>query len=597
MKITKLLFSLVFTLFGLAVFAQQRPPQPKLQQQQRPPEPRLQEGQTDKVQLLPGTDSLVGGVFNGQRIDKLYGKVKFKQKETTLSADSVYRYKETDLLEAFGKVRINQADTVIITGDHALYDGNKRTAKMTGNVVMKDPRMTLTTPSLDYDLNAKTAVYTEGGVIVDPENRLQSKIGSYDVTSKMYSFQKDVRVTTKDYNITSENLKYNTLSKIVYFQGPTVIKGKQGDLYAEEGNYNTLTKISNFGRNAYILTDEYRLGGDKLFYDQNTGYGYAEQNVTLRSLKDDVTIRGQIGRYWRERGEAKVYGGGAIMETVLDNDTLFLAADTLYSREAKAPGSASMVFAYPNVKIYKSDLQGKADSLSYNRTDSVMHLNVKPVLWSDGSQIVSDTIHITLRNETIDRMYLYSNAFIASEDTLKNYNQVKGRDMTAFFQEGDLRRVNVNGNGESLYYALQGDTLLTGMNKAICSDLVLRFGEDKLKNISFLVQPDASFIPPHELKEEEKQLAGFTWMSELRPTKQQVLTRRTAVPAQAPQPKPAATAEVVDKPKPNPGNPIEVANKPKPKEAATAEATKQQKETPPAKAPKKKKKGLFKKKN
>src|SRR5687768_11213931 len=99
MKFTKLLFSLVFTLLSLAVFAQQRPPQPKVQQgqqqaptpkvqqPQRPPMPQLQEGQSDKVQLLPGTDSLVGGVFNGQRIDKLYGKVKFKQKETIMTAD------------------------------------------------------------------------------------------------------------------------------------------------------------------------------------------------------------------------------------------------------------------------------------------------------------------------------------------------------------------------------------------------------------------------------------------------------------------------------------------------------------------------------
>jgi len=567
MKITKLLFSLVFTLITLTVFAQQqqRPPQ---QGQQRPPVPQLQQGQTDKVQLLPGTDSLVGGVFNGQRIDKLYGKVLFKQKETTLAADSVYRYKDSELLEAFGNVRINQADTVIITGNHALYEGGKRTAKMTGNVVMKDPRMTLTTPSLDYDLNAKTAVYTEGGVIVDPENRLESRIGSYDVNSKMYSFQQNVKVTTKDYNITSENMKYNTLSKVVYFQGPTVIKGQQGDLYAEEGNYNTLTKISNFGRNAYILTPEYRLGGDKLFYDQNTGYGYAEKNVSLRSLKDDVTIRGQVGRYWRNRGEAKVYGGGAIMETIMDKDTLFLSADTLYSREAKAPDSASMVFAYPNVKIFKTDLQGKADSLSYNRTDSVMHLNIKPVLWSEQSQMVSDTIHVVLRNKTIDRMYMYSNAFITSEDTLSNYNQVKGRDMTAYFQDGDLRRVNVNGNGESLYYALQGDTAVTGMNKAICSDMVLKFGDNKLKNISFLVQPDASFMPPHELKEEDKQLEGFEWMAELRPTKAQVLAKRTIASARPAQ-KPKSQDELKTQP----------AEKQQPDKApaTTAEVTRRQK--------------------
>ncbi|MCX2739685.1 OstA-like protein [Pontibacter anaerobius] len=519
MNYTKLLFSLVFSLITFTVFGQNQRPR---------------QGQTEKVPVdLQQADSLIGGTFNGQRIDKLIGNVIFKQKDGMLYADSVYQYKEKNVLEAFGNVRINQADTVNITGNTATYNGDTRTAKIIGDVVMRDPRMTLTTPSLDYNLNSRTATYTEGGVIVDPENRLVSRRGSYNTKTKMFDFQQDVNVTTADYTIKAQNMRYNTLTKVVYFQGPTFIKGQQGDLYAEEGTYNTITKVSNFGRNAYILTPEYRLGGDKLFYNQATGYGYAEKNVSLRALKDDVTIRGEIGRYWRNKGEAKVYGN-PVMETVMEGDTLFLSADTLYSQEPKGARTASMIFAYPNVKIFKSDLQGKADSLSYNRTDSVMHMNVKPVLWNEESQLVSDTIHIQLRNQTIDRMYMYSNAFITSEDTLQNYNQVKGRDMTAYFADGDIKRVNVNGNGESLYFALEGDTALTGMNKAICSDMILKFAENKLQTISFLVQPDASFVPPHELNEADRRLEGFAWLSELRPTKQQVLSKKAPAAKVAP---------------------------------------------------------------
>ncbi|GAB3821365.1 hypothetical protein GCM10028895_23380 [Pontibacter rugosus] len=71
---------------------------------------------------------------------------------------------------------------------------------------------------------------------------------------------------------------------------------------------------------------------------------------------------------------------------------------------------------------------------------------------------------------------------------------------------------------------------MTGLNKAICSNMVLKFGENKLKTISFLVQPDASFIPPHELKEDVKVLEGFTWMAEQRPTKKDVLAKPVPVP-------------------------------------------------------------------
>ncbi|WP_187260958.1 OstA-like protein [Pontibacter beigongshangensis] len=518
MKFTKILFSLVFTLMSFAVLGQQ--------------------AKQDRVELQ-GADSLKGGIFNGQRITKLLGNVRFKQQDTFLFADSVYKYDGTEMLEAFGNVRINQADTVTMTGHRATYDGDKRTARMTGDVVMKDPRMTLTTPSLDYDLTTRTAVYTEGGTIVDPENRLQSRRGTYDTNTKMFTFQRDVKVFSQDYDITAENMRYNSETKIVYFQGPTFIKGKQGDLYAEEGTYDTIRRISDFGKNAYILTPEYRLGGEKLFYDEGRGYGYAQRNVTMRSLKDDVTIRGQVGRYWRDTGVAKVYGSPR-METLMEGDTLFLAADTLISRESKTPDMPSMLYAYHGVKIYKADLQGKCDSLSYNRTDSIMHMNRKPVLWSDNSQIVSDTIHIHLRNKTIDRMYMFSNAFISSEDSIQNFNQVKGRDMVAFFQEGKIRRVNVEGNGESLYFVLEGDTLLSGLNKAICSNMVLKFSEEnKLNTISFLVSPDASFIPPHELKEPDRTLEGFEWLEEQRPERKDIFLQR--VPVVQPEPvQPAA---------------------------------------------------------
>lgn len=560
MNVTKLVYSILFTLLSLTVLAQQKPPvnlRPATPQQQQPPKPRINQpqqappqprmnqqeparsgqspaqqgprpqGQQDRVELQ-GADSLEGGVFNGRRITKLLGNVVFKQKDTFLYADSVYQFRDSEILEAFGHVRINQGDTVTMTGTRGTYDGASRTAKMSGGVTMQDPSMTLTTPSLDYNLETRTAVYTEGGTIVQPENRLQSQRGTYDTNTKVFTFQQNVKVFSPDYEITAQNMRYNTESKIVYFQGPTFIKGQNGDLYAEQGTYNTVTKVSRFGRNAYIVTPEYRLGGDDLFYDEARGYGEAKTNVTMRSLKDDVTIRGQLGRYWREQGVAKV-SGSPVMESIMDNDTLYMAADSLISREAKAEGQASMLFAFNNVKIFKSDLQGTCDSLSYNRTDSLMYMHKNPTLWSEQSQIVGDTIRMHLRNKTIDKMYIFSNSFITSEDSLKNYNQVKGRNMVAHFQEGRMRRVNVNGNGESIYFALEGDTAVTGMNKAICSDMVLNFAENKLKSISFLVSPEANFIPPHELKASDQRLEGFAWLEELRPSKADVLARRAPV--------------------------------------------------------------------
>ena len=115
--------------------------------------------------------------------------------------------------------------------------------------------------------------------------------------------------------------------------------------------------------------------------------------------------------------------------------------------------------------------------------------------------------------------------------------------MTAYLKNKRIHHVDVEGNGESLYYALEEkklkiDTiqarliLLTGVNKIICSNMKINFLEGKVDNISFFVQPDARFIPPQELKKDEAYLSGFSWRNSERPDQNAVTGK--VVPAQKP---------------------------------------------------------------
>ena len=101
--------------------------------------------------------------------------------------------------------------------------------------------------------------------------------------------------------------------------------------------------------------------------------------------------------------------------------------------------------------------------------------------------------------------------------------------------------VDVTGNGESLYFALEQKTLendslratatlLTGMNKIICSNMKINFMEGKLNNITFYVMPDAKFIPPLEIKEADRLLKGFRWRETERPTRIMVVGGRARKP-------------------------------------------------------------------
>ncbi|MCB2379774.1 hypothetical protein LGH70_19415 [Hymenobacter sp. BT635] len=552
MRFIKLLFLLLLASVPLLSQAQQRP-RPAAPPAAQPAPPKGQ-----RIELLPGTQKLVGGTFNGVEIRKLIGNVSFKQGTTLLYCDSAYQYLEKNALEAFSNVRIIQNDTVTITGDHATYDGDTRKARMTGNVVMRDPRMTLTTNLLDYDLNKNLAYYSTGGHLVDPENTLDSQFGYYNTTSKVFSFKRNVKLVTKENNIDTDTLQYNTVSKIAYFFGPTRITGKQGNLYAENGTYNTRTKVSNFQRNARIETPNYLLGGDKLIYDEARQYGVATGHVSMTSKKDNIVLRGDVGRYWRGTGRAKVYGGSPVMRNISDNDTLYLAADTLVSVEGRPPkNEAGVLYAYPKVKIFRTDLQGRCDSLTYDRQDSIIYLNKRPVLWTDQNQLTADSMEIRQRRKKIDQMRLYANSFIIGQDTIRNYNQVKGRNMIAYFVNNKIKKVDVLGNAESIYYALEGDTAVTGVNKALSANMALRFADNKLQTITFLTNPDASFIPPHELKAEDEKLKGFTWRASERPTRRLVLGKHFALPVKA-KPKTAtkARAKPAAKPKAAPSKSV-----------------------------------------
>ena len=493
-----------------------------------PADPKAAPAKGSPIKLL-NAGALVGGDFNGVKIRKLLGSVSFQQDDVFLYCDSAYQYLDRNQVEAFSNVRVVQSDTMTITGDHGFYDGDRRTARMTGSVVMRDPRMTLTTPSLDYDLNRKTASYTETGHLTDPQNTLDSQQGFYDTNSKVFVFKRNVHLVTPDSELNNDTLRYNTVSKIATFNGPTRIKGKSGNLYAEGGTYNTLTRVSNFQKNAKIDTPNYRLGGDRLVYDEKKQYGVANGHVSLISKKDNLTLRGDAGKYWRGLGRTKLYGGRPVVRNIGNQkDTLYMAADTLISVEAR-PGQTTtrtVLYAFPKVQIFRGKLQGICDSLTYDRQDSIIYLNRDPVLWQSKNQLTADSMQIRSKHGKVDEMRLYANAFAVSQDTLLNFNQTKGRNMMAYFRDNKMRRVDVLGNAESIFYALDGDTATTGMNRVLSANMRLLFADSKLNKISVLANPEAKFIPPHELKPDDERLKGFRWRATERPTRRQVLGKQ-----------------------------------------------------------------------
>jgi lipopolysaccharide export system protein LptA len=493
---------------------------------------------SQKKVKLNHADSLKGSMRDGKRFDKLLGHVAFVQNTTNIYCDSAYFFRSENRLEAFGHVHITD-DSVDITALRLEYDGTKKIAYLRKNVVFEKIKIAkLYTDFLDYYRIQNEARYFNGGKLVDTTNVLTSKKGYYDVRTNLASFKREVVGVNPDYTLTSDTLQYNSKTRLVYFRDFTTLKDKDGkNAYYQNGVYDTRRKFSSLN-NGEMESPSYRIKGDAYFIDDVKKFYKVMGHVAMTHKVENMTIFGDDGFYDKKRGISKVYGNAYVAKVMDSGDTLFLSADTLVSIENKDP-KKKMLLAFHNVKIFKNDMQGIADSLVYLSSDSTLFFYRDPVLWSDENQMTADSIHMLLKDKNISRIYMVSNSFVVSIDSLKDYNQIKGRRMTTYFENKKIHHVVVEGNGETIYHILEEKdikkdsllikiTFLSGMNKTICSNMRINFKDGKVSGINFYVKPDASFFPPQDIKEKDRKLKGFTWRGSARPKKDDVVKKRAA---------------------------------------------------------------------
>jgi lipopolysaccharide export system protein LptA len=471
---------------------------------------------------IENADTFEGDESLGKNVSRLLGNVRFRHQGALMYCDSAYLYQETNSLDAFGKIRIIQGDSITLTGDLLKYNGNDRLAKLTGNVTMVDKQMVLTTNILNYNLTAETAEYFEGGKITDKKNVLTSSRGYYFSKDRMLFFRDSVKLSNPQYNLYADTLKYNTISKVAIFEGPTNIFSAKSDsshIYSERGWYNTETENSSFTKNAFIISRENKLSGDSLVYNNKTAVGLAYGHVSISDTVQKVFISGDYG-FNDDRNKKAHVTGNALLVKAFETDSLFMHADTLFAMQDSAALQRSWL-AYHSVRFYKTDMQGKCDSLVYNTSDSTLSFYKEPVLWSDKNQLTATFMNMQMANSEISELRLFNSAFIASrEDTLR-FNQIKGRDMRGFFTDNKLQSIKVEGNGQSIYYTRNSKKQLTGVNRADCSDMLIFINESKIKSITLINKPDATLYPINELSPNELKLKGFEWLENIRPMKKE----------------------------------------------------------------------------
>lgn len=445
---------------------------------------------------------------------RLIGHVQMEHDGVIMTCDSAWHFSVQNAFQAFGNVVIRQNDTLTITGDSARYDGKNKKAYIFHNVHLQNTTTQLNTDYLIYDLDSKQGRYLLGGTITDKNNQLSSRNGTYDANSASYAFKDSVVLHSKQYTILTDTLHYNTRSHQATFLGPTRITGENTSVYCENGFYNTSSGKLEYYKNVMITKGDRSIGGDSIVYDEKTGIGQIYGRAIMIDTAEHTMIRGDYASYL-DRKDSSFVTGNALLVMVMDGDSMFLHADTLTSKEDTITKNRT-VYAYHHVKFFKSDMQGKCDSLTYRESDSTMYMFGTPILWSEENQITAANIRIRIWDDKVQKMFIEENAFIVSQEDSSKYNQIKGRMMTGFFLENALSKIWVEGNGQTIYFP-KSEKGFIGVNRADCSNLWVRMQEGKVHDIVFMTQPDATLYPLEDLPPPDRILRGFQWLSNLRP--------------------------------------------------------------------------------
>jgi lipopolysaccharide export system protein LptA len=469
-----------------------------------------------RIRLI-SADELIGDKSLGDDVNIFTGNVIFEHDSAFLYCDSAVLFGNRNTLDAYFNVHIEMSDTLNLYGDILNYDGNTRIATITGNVILKDNEATLKTDRMIYERNTRIAFYKTGGTILSDENTLKSLLGYYYTDDKLLHFKKNVELINEDFLLQSDTLIYHTVSKIAYIHGPTTIEGEDEFLYTEDGWYDTQQDFTWLKLNSYMIYKEQFLSGDQIHYQKEPGIGQVFGNVFIEDTIQDIIITGDYADYRRKDGYAFATDSAEVI--MIDaRDSLYLHADTILITFDSAD-SPQWLHAYYKSRFYKTDLQGMSDSLVYSFSDSTINMFFNPVIWTQNNQITAKEIKIFTSNQRADSMYMTSASFIVAQDEFdeSKFNQIKGKDMVAYFSDNELYLINVDGNSETIYFAREETGALIGVNNAVSSRMKILIENRQVTDIFYLSKPEGNTTPLEQTTPEQLFLRDFNWRKNDRP--------------------------------------------------------------------------------
>ncbi|MCF8236769.1 MAG: hypothetical protein K9I85_01295 [Saprospiraceae bacterium] len=395
--------------------------------------------------------------------------------------------------------------------DSLYYRVRENKAFFTGPTLIRQQKANLYCERGYYDLNAQEGLFTQNAQFVDTSRQATADKIFYKANPEQFILYGDANYRDGTRLATGDTLDYQSAKGDFKVRGNAFIQDGGQTIRSAGIDYNTRTeKFRTIGR-ANVQDGGQSLQADDIRNTDTSDVATVVGHVIWRDTVAKVTLTCDSALYQRSTGYFLAMGDPPVLIQELDGDTLYLVADRIQAIRREGPDSTREIHAFPNVLIYKSDLQASCDSLVYSERDSAFFFYQDPVIWSDTSQFTADTVSIRMANDAIDSIYLWRKALIINAPDEPYYNQIKGRTIIASFVDGELSRMDVNGNAESVYYARDEKNEYLGVNTSACSEMVLFFKDNQVQDIYYLREPKSVMYPMDQVDHGSLKLEAFKW--------------------------------------------------------------------------------------
>jgi lipopolysaccharide export system protein LptA len=483
----------------------------------------------------------------------LYGNATLKDGSQQLFTDRLYYDLNTKMASYHNHALLSNGKSQL-RSKHGYYYTNERQIYFKEDVVLTDPEFTLRTDTLRFDAESKIAYFLAPTLISQPESKIYTEGGYYDTANNRAEFDKNPQFTKKDQKGYAQKMLYEGLNKeflligqahidendkivnadSIYYSdatGQSILRGNATfrdstqDIASDYIKYDSKTKSYSIEGRAKVKNGTSQITADKIDFNDELGSALAQGSVIYADTASDYTILAARIDYNKKTDYSYASGGYGdlrrpLFKTLLDRDTLYMSADTLTMFKPNLEDSVRVLTAHRDVRIFKNDLQASADSMSYSSLDSTFvfyKMALQPLMWSDTTQFSADTIALQLRDGKLNQIKLQKDAFVHSSKGNLLFDQIKGRTCTAWFADNEISVMDVEGNAQAVYYALDDNKAFIGVNESKCSTMKLNFGQGRVVGIRFYKQPEGSFSPMTKSDQSNVRLEGFSVEVKRRP--------------------------------------------------------------------------------